>query len=169
MRLEEDHDLADRLLVRPAGGDALCAQRTDTLHLAQTSRRPLDDVEDGVAERRHQTLGVGGADALDQARSEIALDPGRRARRRHLEVERAELRAVLARRLPAAARLHVLAGGDRRSDADHGYRLAAAAQLDPQHGEPAFGVVEDDLLDLTGQRLAIGVVVGGRDRALHSL
>ena len=169
MRLEEDHDLADRLLVRPAGGDALRAQRTDALHFAQTSRRPLDDVEDGVAERGDQSLGVGGADALDQARSEIALDPGRGARRRDLEVESTELRAVLARRLPAAARLHVLASGDRRRQADHGRRLASTAQPDAQDGEAALGVVEDDLLDLTGQRLAIGVVVGGRDRALHSL
>jgi hypothetical protein len=72
--MQEQHDLADDLLVRPAGDDPLGALRPDAGDLPEPARLLLDDVEHGLAERLHEPLAVDRADALDQARAEVALD-----------------------------------------------------------------------------------------------
>ena len=74
MRMQEHHDLADDLLVRPAGGDLLRPTSSDAADLLQARRRLLDDIEDASAEGLDQAAGVDGADALDHARAEVALD-----------------------------------------------------------------------------------------------
>ena len=73
-------------------------------------------------------------------------------------------RVVLASWLIAALAICVRAAQIQIVQAAHWRGLA-----DAQHREAALRVVEDDLLDLPGQRLAIGVVISGRDRAVHSL
>ena len=51
MALQEHHDLADGLLLRPAGGDALEPRLADAVDLEQALRCALDDFEDALAER----------------------------------------------------------------------------------------------------------------------
>ena len=50
MAVQEDHDLADDLLLGPGVGDALGAHRADAGHLAQALGLGLDDVEHLLAE-----------------------------------------------------------------------------------------------------------------------
>ena len=162
--VQEDHDLADRLLISPGGDDAVGPLGPDAVDLLQACRRLLDDVEDLLAERLDQLLGVDRADALDHARGEVLLDAlggGRRCRAQKIG---AELHAVGPIVDPAAARLDELAGADRRGMADDSDQIALAAGLHPQHAEAAVFVVEGDPLDEAGEVFALG---RGRRRYLH--
>lgn len=63
MSMEEQHNLADHLLLCPAGDDALRALRPNPRHLMETLRRLLDKIEHRLAERAHQLLGIDRPDA----------------------------------------------------------------------------------------------------------
>jgi hypothetical protein len=67
MRVQEDHDLANDLLVGPAGGDFSGANFANAGNFTQTLRRVLDDIEYRRAEGFHQFSGIDRADALDHA------------------------------------------------------------------------------------------------------
>src|SRR6516225_1852303 len=73
--VQEQHDLADDLLLGPAADDALRPLGADPCHLPQTARLPLDDVKDGIAEDTHQLLCVDRPYAADHAGAEIPLNP----------------------------------------------------------------------------------------------
>ena len=104
MAVQEQHDLADHLLLGPAVRDPRGALGPDAGDLAQALGRLLDDVEHGLAEGLHQLAGVDRADALDHAGAEIALDALQRGRRGGLEEGGLELQAVGAVVDPDAAR-----------------------------------------------------------------
>src|SRR5437868_4830319 len=74
MALQEDHDLADRFLVRPTGCDPLQPDLTDSVDLSQALWGLLDDIEDCVTEGLHQPLRKVRPDALDHPRTEVTLD-----------------------------------------------------------------------------------------------
>jgi hypothetical protein len=65
--VQKDHDFAHRLLLGPGSENAGGANRTDTIDLAQPVGRRLDYVEDPLAERPHELLGVNGTYAPDHA------------------------------------------------------------------------------------------------------
>ena len=155
--VQEQHDLADDLLLGPAADDALRTLRADAGHLTQAARLLLDDVEHGFAEGADQLLRVDRPDAADHAGAEIFLDPLDRRRRRRLEERGSELDAVGAVVDPGPARLDELAGRDHRGVAEDGDQVALAAGLDPQHAEPVLVVVEGDALDQTGQDFRTGL------------
>ena len=161
MAVQEQHDLADHLLLGPARDDALGPLGPDAGDLPQALGALLDDVEHGLAERLHQLAGVDRADALDHAGAEIALDALERGRRGGLQEGGLELQPVRAVVDPGARGLDELAGADRGRGADHGHQVALAAHLDPQHAEAVLGVVEGHPLDQAGQGLALS----GRSRA----
>ena len=116
--VQEQHDLANHLLLRPAGDDPLRALRADAGHLAQAIGLLLDDVEHGFAEGAHELLRIDRPDAADHAGAEIFLDPLDRRWRRSLEERGFELDAVRAVVDPRPARLDELAGRDHRGMAD---------------------------------------------------
>src|ERR1700739_2560869 len=94
--VQEQHDLADRLLLGPAGDDPLRPLRADPGYLAQARRLLLDHVEHGLTGGAHQLLGVNRADAANHAGPEIFFDAlGRRGRHR-LEERSPELNTVSA-------------------------------------------------------------------------
>ena len=134
----------------------LGALRADAVDLLQALGRLLDDVEHRFAERPDQLLGVDRADALDHAGGEVLLDALGGGRRRRAQEIGAELHAVRPVVDPPPARLHELAGADRRGVADDGDQVALAARLHPQHAEAAVVVVEGDALDETGEVLLAG-------------
>ena len=158
--VQEQHDLADDLLLGPAGNDARGALGADPGHLAQPAGLLLDHLEHRLTECTHQLLGVDRADAADHAGAEVLLDALQRGRRRRLEERGLELEAVGAIVDPAAAHLDPLAGRDHGGVADDGDQIALTAGLDPQHAEAAFGVVECHPLDQPGQRLRLLAGVG---------
>ena len=63
--MQEQHDLPDHLLLRPAGDDARRALWSDPGHLAQPVGLLFDQVEHRLAESAHQPLGIDRADAGD--------------------------------------------------------------------------------------------------------
>ncbi len=50
VRMQEDHNLTDDLLLRPRGDDTLRPARPDAVHFAKAAWRALDHVEHFVAE-----------------------------------------------------------------------------------------------------------------------
>jgi hypothetical protein len=75
--MQEQHDLADRLLLGPAGDDARRPLGSDAGDLAQAIRLGLDQLEDGLAEGTDQLLGVDRADAADHAEPRYFSMPSR--------------------------------------------------------------------------------------------
>jgi hypothetical protein len=67
MRVQEDHDAANDLLVGPAGGDPSGADFADAGNFAETLWRLLDDVKHRRTEGLHQLAGIDRANALDHA------------------------------------------------------------------------------------------------------
>ena len=94
MAVQEQHDLADHLLLGPAAADPLGALGPDAGDLLETLGRLLDGVEHGRSEGLHQLAGVDRADALDHAGAEIALDAFQRGRRGGLEEGGLELQPM---------------------------------------------------------------------------
>ena len=92
--VQEHHDLADPLLVRPGRGDPVGPLRTDPLDLAQTRRTGLDDVEDVRAEQADHTRGIDRADAPDHAGAEIFFDAFHRRGGGGFQETHAELQPV---------------------------------------------------------------------------
>jgi hypothetical protein len=84
--VQEQHDLADDLLLGPAGDDPLRAFRANAGHLAQSAGLLLDDLEHGFAEGAYQLLRVNRPNTADHAGAEIFLDALHRGRRRSLHV-----------------------------------------------------------------------------------
>src|SRR6266567_1284663 len=83
--VQEDHDLADRLLLGPGGRDAAGSYRADAVHLPQAIRLRLDDVEHLVAEGAQELLRIDRTNAADHCRGEVLLDALDRCRRGGLE------------------------------------------------------------------------------------
>ena len=127
MAVQEDHDLADGLLLGPRAGDAPGAHRADAGDLAKPFGLGLDDVEHLVAECPHQLAGVDPADAAYQARAQVLLDAlGRRRRRRAAQEVRLELVAVGAVVDPLPGCGEPLPGRDRGGAADDGDQVTLA-------------------------------------------
>ncbi len=153
VRVQEQHDLADHLLVRPPGDDAPCPLGADAGDLAQAMRLLLDQLEHRLPECPHQLAGVDGPDAADHAGAEIGLDALTRRGLGCLQEGGLELQAMRAVAHPAAVRADELAGGDRRRVPDEGDQVALPARLHPQDAEAGFGVVEGDPFHDPSQRL----------------
>src|ERR1035441_482085 len=118
--VEEHHDLADDLLLRPGFLDALAALGADAVYVLQAGGLLLDDVKNLLAELLHQLPGVYGANALDHPAAQILLDALPGGGRGTVEHVGAELEAKLPVLDPASLGGHPLPGTDRSQGADHG-------------------------------------------------
>ena len=156
MAVQEQHDLADHLLLGPARADPQRTLGPDAGDLLETLGRLLDGVEHGRTERLDQLSGIDRADALDHAGAEIALDALERGRRSGLEEGGLELQPMRAVVDPDARGLDELAGADRGGGANHGHQITLATHLDPQHAKAVVGIVEGHPLDQAGESLALG-------------
>ena len=151
----------------PAGADLRDLGAAELRHFGEARGLVLQNVHRLLAKGLDDATGEHRTDALDQPRSEIALNPLERARGDADELVGLELAAVDLVLDPGADRLHVLALPDRlgaADDGDHGRtgELEVARQLDVQDGVAVFVVVEDDALDRPLDRLlAGGVSCGG--------
>ena len=72
--LQEDHDLAQGLLVIPGGLDGFRPSGADAVDLAEAAGLVRDDVEGAHAETGDDLVGVGLADAFDEAAAEVFTD-----------------------------------------------------------------------------------------------
>ena len=149
--VQEDHDLADDLLLGPGVRHAPGAHRTNPRHLAQPIRLGLDHVENLVAKRADQLLGVDRADPPDHAGAEIFFDAVYRSRRRGLQKPRLELLAMGPVVNPLTGCGDPLAGGNRRRVADDRHQVAVSTGLRPEDAEAVLGIVEGDALDEAGK------------------
>ena len=156
VRVQEQHDLADHLLLRPAGDDARGPLRADAGDLAQAVRLLLDQVEHRFAEGAHQLLGVDGPMPRIMPEPRYFSMPSSVVGARRLQEGGPELQAVGAVVHPHAGRADELARRDQGGVADHGGEVALAAHLDAQHAEAGLGVVEGDPLDQARQDLGRG-------------
>ncbi len=72
--LQQHHQLADLLVLLPGGEDLRAPRRPDQVHLQQSLRRGVDDVEGVLLELVDDSLGEPWPDALHQARREVPAD-----------------------------------------------------------------------------------------------
>ena len=110
MAVQEDHDLAHDLLLRPGRRDAPAADGADALDLAEAVGLCLDDVEHLLAEAADHLLRIDRADAADHAGGEVFLDALDRGWCRGAHEVRFELLAVGVVVDPFARRRDPLAG-----------------------------------------------------------
>ena len=157
MLMQEDHDLADDLLIRPGRRDLGGPHRTDALDLPQPLGVGLDDVEHVLAELPDHALGVDRADAADHPGAKVLLDALDRRGGRGLQEPRPELLAMGAVVGPFARGRHPLAGRDHRRMAHRRDQIAMASGLQPQDAEAVLRVVEGDPLDETRENFGFGV------------
>ena len=151
--MQEDHDVAHRLLLLPAFADLLDALPADALDLRQERRAFIDDLQGAFAEDLDDLVGVMGADPLDEAGAKKFLDAFDRVGRSRLERLGLKLPAMLGIFTPGAGRLQILAGHHARHLADDGDQIALPLHLHAQHGETILRIVEGDALDDAGNRV----------------
>jgi hypothetical protein len=133
-------------------GDRRRLLRPDAADLAQPARLRGDHLERTVAELLHEPLGEGGPDAVDQTRTEVALDALARARCHRREGLDLEALAVLRVLLEAAAHLQRLAGRHRAEVADQHDAALVPLRGGVEHAEAAVLALEDDLVHGHRQR-----------------
>ena len=150
--MQEDHDVADGLLLGPAGGDLPGAEFADAGDLPQLLGVGLDDFEGRLAEGADDPFGELGTDAAHHAGAEIFLDALGRRRRRRLQQIGLELQAVRAIGDPDADGVDEFAGRDRRRMADDGDEIAPPARLHLQDREAVLLVVKRHPLDGADER-----------------
>mgnify|MGYP006448223283 CR=1 FL=1 len=71
MRVQEQHDLADDLLLGPRLGDPLRALGANAVHLAQALGRLLDNVEDPLAKGIRKLSAIDPPNATDHPGGEV--------------------------------------------------------------------------------------------------
>ena len=152
--MQEHHDLADHLLVRPGRRESAGPLRPNPFDLAQPLRAGLDDVEHVLAEQPDHALRVDRSNAPDHAGAEVFLDAFQRRGGGDLQETRAELQAVSPVVGPFPRGGDPFAGRDHRGVAHRGDEITLAAGLDAQHAEAVFRVVERYPLDEAGKHLA---------------
>ena len=76
--MQEDHDVADDLLLRPRALDALPAFRPDAVNIFQPGGLLLNDVKNRLAKLGHGPFGVRRADAFDPATAQLPPSPQQR-------------------------------------------------------------------------------------------
>ena len=145
--MQEQHDLADNLLLGPARSNALGPFRPNTLDLAQAPGILLDDIEHRLTEGLHQAFRIGLTDAADHAGTEIAFDAVECRWRSHLEEDGAELQAVGSIVVPRSGGLDELAGRNHGSMPGDRDEVALAASLQAQDAEAVIRVVEGHAFD----------------------
>ena len=114
MEVEENHDVAHRLLPFPGILDAEPARFADSRDLLEPLRFLLDDAEGVVAEGRDDALGVGRTDPVDESAREEADDALGRVGRLGGDAGRVELAAETAVALPRSRGLDPFPGNRRR-------------------------------------------------------
>ena len=159
--VQEDHDLADRSLLGPRFADPCGADGADSLHLPEAVRFRVDHVEDRIAERVDQLPGVDRTDAMDEAGSEIPLDPLVRGGFGCLQELGAELAAVGPVLHPGSGGGDPFAGRYRGGMSHQGDEVGVASSLDTQDREAVLRVVERHPLDRAGNHLVIGGIRSG--------
>src|ERR1051325_4536344 len=95
IRVQENHDVANDLLLGPGVLDALPAHRTNPFHILEPARFILDNIENLLAKFLNQFFGIDRADAPHHSAAQIFFDPFPGCRRGTLEQVRAELHPEL--------------------------------------------------------------------------
>src|SRR5208282_267990 len=153
LRMEEDHDLADDLLLGPGPFDPASPLRPDAVHLLQAGRIVLDDVEDLLSELVHQLPGIDRPDALDHAAAEVFLNALLCGWGRALEQFGAELEPEIPVADPPAFRRYPFTRIDGGQRANHRDLVSMALGLDLEHRKAVLLVEERDALNQAGQTL----------------
>ena len=149
--VEEDHNLADYLLLRPRILDPPPAFGADAVHVLQPGGLLFDDVEYLLAELRHQLPGIHGADAFHHAAAQIFLDPFPGGGRGAVEHVGAELAAKLPVMDPVAFGRDPFPGAHRSQGANHGHQVAVSRSFHFEHGPTVLLIEERHPLDQAGE------------------
>ena len=159
--MQEDHDVADSLLLGPARGDLPGPEFADAGNLPQFLRGGFDDFESRFAKDADNSLGECRTDAAHHAGAKVFLDALGRRRRGCLQRIGFELQAMCAIGEPDADGMDKFSGGDESGMADDRDEIAAPARLDLQDRKAILLVVKGHPLDGADERFTGGSGLGG--------
>jgi hypothetical protein len=154
--VQEHHDLAHHLLLRPGGRDAAGSYWTNAIYLLEAVRFRLNDIEHPVAEGAQKLLGIDRTNAADHSGGEVFLDAFVRCRGRGFEESGLELLSVGAVVDPVAGCRNPLSGRDGGGMTNQGDQITVPAGLNPDDTKAVVGVLISDALNQSSQYLAIG-------------
>ncbi|MCW2317610.1 hypothetical protein M2322_003174 [Rhodoblastus acidophilus] len=148
-----NHDIAHRLLLGPAGGNARGAHFPDARHIAEPCWFGLDDFEGVHAKKGDDSLGELRPNDAHHAGAEVFLYSLGRRRSRRFQEFGLELQPVRPVREPNADGVNELAGRYRGDMANDRHQVAMAARLDLQDSEAVVLVVEGNAFDGADKRV----------------
>ena len=154
---QEEHDLADFLLLLPALADPLDPFLADPLDVQQEVGGRLEDFQRPFLVDADDLGGQLRPDAADRPGGQILFDAFRRGRVGGLEFVGLELLAVFPIHDPLAGRFQMLARRNRGGAADDRHQVLTALDLDLENGKTVLGVVVGDTFDQSGEGFGHGV------------
>ena len=152
--VEEDHDLADGLLLIPRLLDALAALGADAVNFLEPGGGVLDDFEDPGSEAGDELSGVGRTDTLHEPGGEVSFDALGAVGRGDVEDVGLELASELTVLNPVPAGVDPFAGRHGRGAADDGDDVGVSADADLEDAESVLLVEERDPFDEPGEGIA---------------
>ena len=144
---QEEHDLADFLLLLPALANPLDPFLADPLDVEQEVGGRLEDFQRPLLVDADDLGGQLRPDAADRPGGQILLDAFGRGRVGGLEFVGLELLAVFPVHDPLAGGLQMLARRDRGGAADDRHQVLAALDHHLEDGKTILGVVVGDTFD----------------------
>jgi hypothetical protein len=120
MLMQEHHDLADDLLVRPSCGDLGRTHGANACDITQALRRSFYNIEHILAEGFHQPIGIDRPNAPDHPRAKVFFDALDGRGSGGLQKVSLELQAVVAIVQPHSGGRDPFAGGDHRGMTNRG-------------------------------------------------
>ncbi len=162
MGMQKHHDVANGLLLGPAGGYFSRAELSDPRDIPQLLGDRFDDFESSCPERADDSLRQLRTDAANHSRAEIFLDAFSRGRRGGFEKVGFELQPVGAIGRPNADGVYELSRRYRRGVPDDRDEVALTARLHLQDGEAIFLIVKCHPFDRADERFTQTGRVGCR-------
>ena len=162
MGMQKHHDVANGLLLGPAGGDFSRAEFSDPRHVPQLLGGRFDDFESSRPERVDDSLRQLGTDAANHSRAEIFLDALGGGRRGGFEKVGFELQPVGAIGRPNADGVYELSRRYRGGMPDDRDEVTFTARLHLQDGEAIFLIVKSHPFDRADERFTRSGRVGCR-------
>lgn len=173
MPVQEEHDVFDLFLLNPGGLNLGGAFGADVGDFAQAGGFVFDDVEGVCAKGGDDAVGEFGADAFDEAGTQVAADGVHGGGEGLFADFDLELVAVFGVVDVTALEFDVFARGEFGEVADEGdqpfpihavrgKRGAAAIRFEPDDAVAVFRVVVGDTLDGAGEGVHDGSIQGNR-------
>ncbi|GAO97378.1 hypothetical protein Cva_00009 [Caedimonas varicaedens] len=150
MLIEKEHDLPNGLLILPTFNNHPGTMRADTGHSLKDIRCILDDVKDFNTKRLHQLLAIHGANAFNQAGTEIFLNPFFRSWGAGFQKRSFELQTIVFVIEPLSRDLNEFSRRNGIGMTHYCHQIFLSLCLNSQHTIPRIRIMIRDFFHKTG-------------------